>query len=157
MSLVLPASIIAEAKIEEFEGFGAHAYEDPLAPGVWTIGFGTTDGVKKGDVMTREQAEARVRSDLRSLFTQLNRAVLTQLTQNQSDALYSLVYNVGIGKFIRSRLCVKLNKADRSAPNEFLDWCHDRNGNVVPGLQKRRNWEYARFLTNPWPPRPLVS
>ena len=49
--------------IKEFEGFRAEAYK-PIPSDPWTIGYGTTRGVKPGDVMTRSEAERRLRQEL---------------------------------------------------------------------------------------------
>ena len=41
--------------VKEKEGFRANAYQD--AVGVWTIGYGSTKGVKKGDQISMANAE----------------------------------------------------------------------------------------------------
>ena len=49
--------------IGEFEGLRLKAYKDPV--GIWTIGFGTTDGVTPGMTITKRKAEelmARLRA-----------------------------------------------------------------------------------------------
>ena len=43
------------AFIKKFEGCLLKAYED--AVGMWTIGYGHTSGVFKGQVITKEKAE----------------------------------------------------------------------------------------------------
>ena len=50
------------ALLKQFEGFKQDAYQDVV--GVWTIGYGFTEGVKAGDIMSREQAEERLREEL---------------------------------------------------------------------------------------------
>ena len=80
--------------IKEFEGFRANAYRDPV--GVWTIGYGTTRGVKPGDVMTRAEAERRLRHELVEYERAVERATGGNATQPQFDALVSFAYNVGV-------------------------------------------------------------
>src|SRR6056300_140154 len=41
--------------IKKFEGCELEAYK--CAAGVWTIGYGSTKGVKEGDTMTQEDAD----------------------------------------------------------------------------------------------------
>ena len=48
-------------KIKEFEGCRLEAYQD--AAGVWTIGYGHTHGVKKGDVATEYYDRVLCRRD----------------------------------------------------------------------------------------------
>ena len=48
--------------IKRFEGFRGTAYKCPA--GVWTIGYGHTVGVKRGDKMTEGEAERQLRRDL---------------------------------------------------------------------------------------------
>ena len=48
--------------IKSFEGLRLKSYQDSI--GVWTIGWGHTRGVKKGQVITKEQAEQFILDDL---------------------------------------------------------------------------------------------
>ena len=48
--------------IKKFEGCRLEAYKCPA--GVWTIGYGHTAGVQKGQKISAAQAEALLRSDL---------------------------------------------------------------------------------------------
>ena len=50
------------ALIKSFEGCRLTAYLCPS--GVWTIGYGHTEGVSKGQVITQEQADIFLKSDL---------------------------------------------------------------------------------------------
>ncbi len=49
--------------IKDFEGLSLKAYVCPA--GVLTIGYGTTRGVKPGQVISEAEAEAMLRADLR--------------------------------------------------------------------------------------------
>lgn len=49
--------------IKSFEGCQLEAYLCPAK--VWTIGYGHTEGVKEGQTITQEAAEAFLLSDLR--------------------------------------------------------------------------------------------
>ena len=48
--------------IKHFEGCELKAYLCPA--GVWTIGYGHTKGVKEGDVITAEEADAMLLAEL---------------------------------------------------------------------------------------------
>ena len=49
-------SIACQNLVKQFEGLQLAAYLCPA--GVWTIGWGHTDGVHQGDRVTEQQAEA---------------------------------------------------------------------------------------------------
>ena len=131
------------ALIKEYEGCRLKAYQD--AVGVWTIGYGHTKNVNKGDRVTQEGAEELLRTDLRIYEEAVNRKVLVKLKQHQFDALVSFTYNLGIGALSRSTLLKKLNKSDfDGAANEFLKW-NKAGGRVLRGLVRRRNSEADMF------------
>lgn len=72
--------------------------------------------------------------------------VKVPLTQNQYDALVSLVFNIGRGSFARSSLLKKLNAGDMTgAAQEFPRWVYAK-GKKLPGLITRRNDEMELFL-----------
>ena len=135
--------------IKEFEGLRLEAYDDGV--GVMTIGYGTTrypDGtrVKRGDKITLEQAEEYLRHDLRQFEVDVNNLVKVPLTQNQFDALTSIVYNIGSGAFSKSTLLKKLNERDyKGAADQFLVW-NKAGGRTLQGLVNRRTRERQLFL-----------
>ena len=51
--------------VKEKEGFRANAYQD--AVGVWTIGYGSTKGVKKGEQISPANAEKLLAEELEDL------------------------------------------------------------------------------------------
>lgn len=135
--------------IRKHEGLRLVAYLDSV--GVWTIGYGDTGpDVVKGLVITKVQAEERLRKRLREFEGYVNRAVKVKLTQNQFDALVSLVYNIGPTNFISSTLLRKLNASDYAgATDQFLVWNKGRvEGKlvVINGLTNRRHEERELFL-----------
>lgn len=134
--------------ISSFEDTKLEAYDDGV--GVWTIGIGTTiypNGVKvkKGDVCTLEQAKSYFANDLNRFESSVNNLVKVPLSQNQFDALVSLVYNIGSGNFGSSTLLKKLNVKDyQGAADQFLVW-NKGGGKVLKGLVRRREAERALF------------
>ena len=130
--------------IKKFEGFAEHAYECPA--GVVTIGYGTTfypDGtlVKMGDTITQKQAEDCL------MWYCTNRIKLPRgmFTENQKEALYSVIYNIGQGAFDKSN-CKKAIEAEnwKLAYKEW-NWVK-ANGKVLNGLIKRRQAEKELFF-----------
>lgn len=131
--------------IKEYEGLRLKSYKCPA--GVWTIGYGSTAGVKKGMEITESEADQRLIVDLMVSEYAIERAVKPLLNDNQFSALASFVFNVGAGKFGQSTLLKKLNAGDvNGAADEFLKW-NKGGGKVLPGLVKRRAAERDLFLS----------
>jgi len=83
------------ALIKHFEGCRLEAYLCPA--GVWTIGYGHTRGVKDGDVIDQEAAEAYLIEDLEEFEGYVNSMVEIALKQNEFDAMVAWVFNRGPG------------------------------------------------------------
>lgn len=134
--------------IKRYEGFRPLAYKCPA--GVWTIGYGTTvypDGtpVKKGDQITEERAEAYLNDYLIKNVRPLFAKIPYTLTQNQEDAICSLVYNVGKGAFLKSKLFKAI--CEKNYEQIFKNWDWIKAGGVVmKGLVKRRAEELCLFI-----------
>lgn len=135
--------------IKEFEGFRSKAYLDPV--GIWTIGFGTTRGVKRGDTITRAEAEIRLISEMAQYEIAVLRATGGKVNQPQFDALASFAYNVGGHGMAGSSVIKAHLRGDyQSAARAFSLWNKGRvNGVLVefPGLTRRRAAEAALYLT----------
>ena len=130
--------------IEQFEGCKLEAYLCPANK--WTIGYGHTSGVKKGDKITSRQAEDFLRSDLEKFENAINNLVTVELNQNQFDALVSFVFNIGINAFKQSTMLKFINNGHFPlAAGQFDRWIKS-NGKVLEGLVKRRKAEKELFL-----------
>lgn len=133
------------ALIREFEGLRLEAYKCPA--GIWTIGFGTTQGVRPGMKISSVQAEEMLRRDLTSFESNVRNLVKVPLNQNQFDALICFVYNIGINAFAKSTFLRKLNAKDYAgAANQFTRW-NKADGKVLAGLTRRREAEKKLFLS----------
>lgn len=125
------------------------AYKCPA--GVWTIGYGSThysDGtpIKDGDTITKETAEALL---LHYVVNEIYPHIrdLT-LTDNQKEALCSLIYNIGWSAFSKSK-CYKAIKAGDMC-TAYVEWEWIKGGGkVLPGLIKRRAEEKYLFFCDP--------
>lgn len=133
--------------IKSYESLSLKAYRD--SGGVPTIGWGSTRGVRMGMQISQEQAESRLRDDLYTAESAVNRYVTVPLSQHQFDALVSLTFNIGAGAFQKSTLLRLLNAGRYSdAADQFRRWNKD-NGRVLRGLIRRRSAEYDLFVRNP--------
>jgi lysozyme len=149
------------ALIAESESLRLRAYR--CWAGVWTIGWGETDGVHPGDLCTKEQADRWLCDDLTDR-TAAVRALLTEpAKQHQLAALVSLSYNIGLLGLRRSTVLRRHNAGDQAAAaRAFGLWNKARNPKtgqreVLPGLTGRRAREAALYLTpeHDEPPEPM--
>lgn len=130
--------------IKNAEGLRLTAYKCPA--GVWTIGYGHTQGVSAGHTITKEQAESYFNMDILIHENNVEKLVKVPLTQNQFDALVSFEYNIGYGQFKTSTLLRLLNNKNYSgAAEQFSRWVYS-NGKILPGLVKRRQFEKKHFI-----------
>lgn len=130
--------------IKYYEGLRLQAYQ--CSAKVWTIGYGHTENVCSGDVITEDEAFFLLHQDIAESEYWVNQYVLVPLTQNQFDALVSFVFNLGVGNFRTSTLLKKLNSSDyNGAAQELLGW-NLVGSKVSPGLTRRREAEKTLFL-----------
>lgn len=131
------------ALTERFEGCRYNAYQDVV--GVWTIGYGHTDGVYAGQTCTAEEAEEWLLEDVASAVDAVNRLVTVELTQDEFDSLVDFTFNLGTGAFTHSTLLAYLNDGDFEAAADQFDLWDKAGGRVVAGLLRRRQAEAALF------------
>jgi lysozyme len=137
-------SATALVGIASWEGYVEKAYQDIV--GVWTIGFGTTAGVKPNQSITPVVALQRKIEDIQKFEGAIKQCVTVPLHQHEYDAYLSLAYNIGPTAFCNSTLVRKLNASDyEGACKEILRW-NRAGGQVVKGLDNRRKSEYQKCL-----------
>lgn len=125
------------------EGCVLTAYQDK--GGIWTIGWGHTQGVTEGMVINQAQADLLFQEDLHDAEGYVQYYVKVPLNDNQFAALVSLIYNIGAGNFSRSTLLKDLNNNDfADAASQFLVW-DLIDGEKSAGLLARRQAEQALF------------
>ena len=133
--------------IMQFEGFEAKAYKCPA--GVWTIGYGRTDGVKEGMTTTKDKEAAYLQSKAYEIAVEIQDKLKDVPSQGQINALTSFAYNLGIGALTSSTLFKKHLAGDfATAQNEFTKWNKARvNGElkVLDGLTRRRKFEAIMY------------
>lgn len=134
------------AFIERHEGLRLNSYQD--SGGIWTIGYGHTNGVHQDMLITAEKADEWLAEDLKVAEEAIADHVTATLAPNQYDALASFIFNVGAGAFATSTLLRLLNEGDyEGAGAQFGRWVHDAAGSVSVGLANRRRDEANLFLT----------
>lgn len=129
--------------VKSFEGCELKAYLCPA--GIWTIGYGRTTNVKRGDTCTQAQADAWLVQEYDAVEKKVKALVKVSLTANQLGALVSFAYNVGTGALGSSTLLRLLNAGDYAgAADQFARW-NKAAGRVLAGLSRRREAEAALF------------
>lgn len=135
----------ASELIKKFEGCRLEAYLCPAQ--VWTIGYGHTQGVKRGDVWTQQQADDALSRDIALYMTDVLRVCPSLAeTPNRLAACTSLTYNIGIGNFQNSTVARYIRRGEyRGAADAFMMWVFS-NGKKLTGLVNRRTAERKVFL-----------
>ncbi|MGD8327284.1 MAG: lysozyme [Sphingomonadales bacterium] len=142
--------------IKRHEGFEPIIDGDPVE--LDTIGYGhkltAADVASKRFVngIIRAEAETLLRQDIAVAERAIARLINVPLTQNQFDALASLIFNIGASKFAGFNVRHETNNRNfEAAAREFLDidLARDRDGVLrpFPGLTTRRHEESVIFLT----------
>ena len=141
----MKATNSATLLIKSFEQLRLNSYLCPA--GVWTIGYGHTDGVNQGMLITEKTADAFLKQDIRNAEHSINQ-MDAELTQEQFDALVSFVFNVGVRAFNVSTLRKKIlkNPNDPSIADEFRRWVY-AGDKKLPGLIKRREQEIKLYYS----------
>lgn len=140
----LSLSASALVGIAGWEGFSGSAYQDIV--GIWTLGFGTTEGVKQGQTIDPVKALQRKLTDVQQFEGALKQCIKVPLHQYEYDAYLSLAYNIGPTAFCNSTLVRKLNAGDyEGSCKEILRW-NKAGGKVVRGLTNRREAEYRQCI-----------
>lgn len=127
--------------IKKFEGCRLEAYKCPA--GVWTIGYGHTQGVTCGMKISSAQAEAYLRADLEKYEKKVEKYESRyRWTQNEFDAMVSFAYNLGsIDKLTADGTRTKAVIAEK------ILLYSKAGGKVLAGLTKRRQAERELFLS----------
>ena len=134
---------IASDFVKQFEGRELKAYR--CSAGVWTVGYGHTNGVKEGDEISASEAEQLLVEDLTAIANDLSRLVNVPVSESQYIALLSLAFNIGGTALKKSTLLFHLNhKRYDEAAEEFDKWVY-AGGKVSEGLKRRRTAERELF------------
>ena len=134
--------------IKKWEKFSNKNYLCPSKRN--TIGYGTRLDFHpelKNRCITEAKAVEVLKQDLNKYAVgAIKKFIQVPLSQNQFDALCSLIYNIGRPKFAESNLLNDLNAKDWESLKQ--NWSEFRigDGQVLPGLIKRRSEELKLFF-----------
>lgn len=132
--------------IKHYEGLRLVAYL-PTPNDVWTIGYGHTADVFKGQRITEAEATEFLKEDVdvfaRGVTKSLGNAPTSQA---QFDAMVSFAYNIGLGHFKTSSVLARHKERHyQEAANAFRLW-NKQAGRVLDGLTERRESERKLYL-----------
>lgn len=156
-NLPWPIPMPAVGLIAESESLQLKAYRCPA--GVWTIGWGETQGVKPGDTCTKEQADRWLLEDLQERAGAVGAMCTIDPSPAELGAMVSLAYNIGLEAFRRSTVLRQHNAGNRqAAARAFGLWNKARVNGVLtelPGLTARRAREAALYLVGDEQPQAM--
>jgi lysozyme len=124
------------------------AYWDSLG-GVWTVCYGETQGVKRGDSYTDQQCLDML---LKRMDRDYHRPIAACIPGfagvpfSVQASFLDLAYNVGTGAVCRSTAAKRAAAKDWDGACEAMTWFNRAGGRVVRGLVLRReNGDQARI------------
>ena len=137
--------------VKQNEGYSETAYW--LGDGKWTICYGETNGVKKGQTASRAECNAQLRVSIAE-----HAKAFDGLPESFSDVqilgMTDFAYNVGVPQFRNSSVysALKMGNGHQAAVNvlkfKYITYkghkfdCSTPGNKVCSGLWKRRLWEY---------------
>ncbi|MBJ3816669.1 lysozyme [Shimwellia pseudoproteus] len=122
------------------EGVRYQPYQD--VTGVWTVCYGHTGtDILPGKTYSTAECTALLNRDLATVARQMAPAINVTVPETTRGALYSFVYNVGVGQFNTSTLRRKINQGDiNGACDQLRRWTY-AGGQQWKGLMTRREIE----------------
>lgn len=133
--------------IMHYEGLRLEAY--PCPGGQWTIGYGHTKGVKKGDKITKQQAIEYLVEDFNEWQKFVLKRVKIPLNCHQLWAATSFAYNTGGGYISKGKWTPYQIWALIDSKKITSDYWHNcaitAGGKKLNGLIRRRKSEWELF------------
>jgi lysozyme len=134
----------AKEIIAAFEDCKLKAYQDTA--GIWTIGYGHTGRVLKGQTITQEQADLLLEADLETARQKAEKYVMVSLNPDEWAAVTSQAFNLKSYK----KLIEHLNNSKELYKKKSLLYVYDVKKNKLPGLMIRRICERLLFEGREW-------
>ncbi|MFV9997619.1 MAG: lysozyme [Arsenophonus endosymbiont of Dermacentor nuttalli] len=111
--------LLASTMITHFEGLRLAPYFD--CGGVLSVFYGYTgNNIKLNTIYSQQQCEQWLNDDLQTVKKQVDQLINFKINTLTQAAIYSFVYNVGIGNFQCSMLLKKLNAGDQNGACEAM-------------------------------------
>ena len=129
--------------IKSYEGCRLTAYKCPSNK--WTIGWGHTNGVHQGMVITQAQADQFLFEDVQRFVNAVNQYQSRfNFNQAEFDSLTSFTYNCGEGSLAAVMSCCNTKK---EIAEECKLYNRSSDGQILNGLVRRREEEYKLFMS----------
>jgi lysozyme len=140
-------AVAACAFVGAWEGVQTFAYPDPATKGPpWTICYGETEGVRRGDRRTIEECKAGLLKGLDRYANKIEECVTAPLTDERWIALVSFAWNVGPAGACKSSVVRLINAGHtRAGCDALLKW-NKAAGMPMRGLTRRRAAEREMCL-----------
>lgn len=133
------AAAMAVALIGGFEGLRQNAYPDPATGGKpWTVCFGETADVHKGDYHSIAECRAMLVESLQKYANGISACTTVSMPDDRFVALTSFAYNLGVGAACKSSVVRLINEGKTRQGCDALLRYNRAAGIVFPGLTKRR-------------------
>lgn len=134
------------------EGLRQTAYPDPASRGEpWTICYGHTGGVRRGEYRSMADCKALLLSDLEKSGQMIEHCIQAPMSVERYVAVLSLAHNIGPAGVCKSSIVRDLNAGrNRQACDGFLKY-HYAAGISMPGLVRRRQQERTLCLASELP------
>lgn len=115
----------------------------------YVIGYGhdIQPGENIPHTITKAQAETLLGNDLDLVANDINAVLRVAVSQNQFDALASLVFNIGNNAFRTSTVLARLNAGDYAGAAQAFALFNRIAGNYSVSLAQRRAREMQLFQT----------
>ncbi|HGJ5874387.1 MULTISPECIES: lysozyme [Arsenophonus] len=134
--------LLASTMIMHFEGLELAPYFD--GGGVLSVCYGHTGkDIERKQTYTKAECEQWLNNDLQTVKKQVDPLIQIKINTLTQAAIYSFVYNVGIGNFQRSTLLKKLNAGDQNGACEAMKQWVYVGKEKWQGLMTRREIESA--------------
>lgn len=142
------AAAIATGLVGGFEGLRTAAYPDPATKGEpWTICYGETKGVKRGDRKTPDECKTMLGESLGGYIDGVTGCLTVEVGPHRLAALTSFAYNVGSKTVCNSSVVRRLNAGEGAAAcDDLMKYDKARIAGVLvrmKGLTRRRAEERA--------------
>lgn len=142
--------------IGAWEGMKQSAYWDPYGR-VWTVCYGETRGVRKGDWYTKDECDEMFGNALVDFERRARQCVIEGGRRIPDKSYMAIVvdlpYNVGVGAFCKSSVRTYANRYMKSGQmSDLAEACRrlkryvKSGGRTVQGLVNRRNDMYRRCM-----------
>jgi lysozyme len=122
-----------------FEGVRQNAYPDPATRGnPWTICYGETQGVQRGDHRSIEECKVGLAKGLDGFGDKIDACLKVPVPDTRWIALVSFAWNVGPSAACKSTVVRLINAGQPQAGCDALLKWNRAAGIVFPGLTRRR-------------------